>query len=56
VRVTPELSHGFSPFKDLGHFGQQDQTIYGAADLSPRKWDLNLGVDPGTAAIALAWC
>jgi hypothetical protein len=42
-----ETYNGFGPFKDLGQFGQEDQTIYGAADLTLGKWDLNLGVGHG---------
>jgi hypothetical protein len=42
-----ETYNGWGPLKDLGHFGEEDQTAYAAADLTLGKWALNLGVGHG---------
>ena len=47
VDLGLETYNSFGPFKHLGRFGQEDQTLYGAADLTLGKWDLNLGVGHG---------
>jgi hypothetical protein len=55
VDLGLESYNGFGPFKDLGHFGREDQYLYGAADLSLGKWDLNLGLGHGYGGARDGW-
>jgi hypothetical protein len=42
-----ETYNGVGPIKRPGHFGEEDQTAYAAADLTLGKWALNLGLGHG---------
>jgi hypothetical protein len=47
VDLGVESYNGLGPVKHPGHFGEEDQTAYAAADLTLGKWALNLGVGHG---------
>jgi len=53
--VGVESYNGLGTFHRFGHFGGEDQALYGVIDAGLGKWDLNLGLGHGYGSSRDGW-
>lgn len=50
-----ESYNEFGPIRSMGHFGQQNQVLFGVVDANVQGWDLNLGIGRGLTSVSDRW-
>ena len=53
--MSDDLFSCFGPVRDMGHFDQVSQTVFGVLGTTVQGWDLNIGVGHGLNSASDRW-